>query len=106
MLSGKAFVPGMGIDSSVGVAGRTKKLRLKTRPAIPELPPVMSAILTSSFPDILLSPGGPIRLEQNPLEQPPRRPVLSWALFPDLSHTIRVPGPQWTQGVPHTGPAA
>jgi hypothetical protein len=33
MLSGKAFVPGMGIDSKVGVAGRTGKLTPKTRTA-------------------------------------------------------------------------
>src|SRR6266481_8871931 len=77
MLSGKAFVPGMGIDSSVGVAGRTKKLRLKTRTAIPELPPVMSAILASSFPDILFSRGSPIHSDKTPLEHPLEPPLPS-----------------------------
>src|SRR5260370_39839500 len=77
MLAGKAVVPGMGTDSSVGVAGRSKKLRLKTRTAIPELPPVMSAILASSFPDILFSRGGPIRADKTPLEHPLELPLLS-----------------------------
>jgi hypothetical protein len=31
MLSGKAFLPGMGIDSSVGVAARTKRLTARTK---------------------------------------------------------------------------
>jgi len=33
MLSGKAFVPGMGIESSCGVVARTVKLSTKTRMA-------------------------------------------------------------------------